>query len=417
MAGEVFQLRALGEELGQLLVACAGELALDPAKAPLDELVAKPQHDVPQLLRLVGDGAAIGHGLGGKALECVGRQLTEQLRHSRPGAPGGKGEVLLQYLAHGGVCHPAKVKVGLEPLGRVSVDERELEQPKLHRARLGHRVLGLLGRRLVVLRFGSLEAAFLFCKLSAHGIGGDVEAVADFLRVGVDEHRVVCFLHGIAHLLHNVDAAAVGVRVVQSAEVVEQEVKKTGRAVDQLAEGVGSVFADEAVGVVRLRDDGDADGQAAGEQVVERAQGGLLPGGVGVETEDDLLGVALEDAGVVGGEGGALRCDGILDVGQVAGDDVELAFADDDRLGFEDGALGLVEPVDHAALAEDRRLGGVDVFAALLLGGKHAAAEADHPALLVADRENKPAAKPVVMALVTGDGQAAFLEQLRVVFF
>ena len=129
-------------------------------------------------------------------------------------------------------------------------------------------MLGLLGRRLVVLRFGSLEAAFLFCELSAHGIGGDVEAVADFLRVGVDEHWVVCFLHGIAYLLHDVDAAAVGVRVVQSAEVVEQEVKKTRRAVDQLAEGVGSVFADEAVWVVRLRDDSDADGQAAGEQVV-----------------------------------------------------------------------------------------------------------------------------------------------------
>ena len=47
---------------------------------------------------------------------------------------------------------------------------------------------------------------------------------------------------------------------MQSAEVVEQEVKKTRRVGDQLTEGVGSVFADETVGVMWLRDDGDANG-------------------------------------------------------------------------------------------------------------------------------------------------------------
>ena len=108
--------------------------------------------------------------------------------------------------------------------------------------------------------------------------------------------------------------------------------------------------------------------------------------------------------------------DCVLDAGQVTGDRVELALADDDGLGVEDGALGLVEPVDHAALAEDRRLGRVDVFAALLLGAEHAAAEADDAALLVADREDEPSAEPVVMALVAGDGEATLLEQGVVVF-
>ena len=82
-----------------------------------------------------------------------------------------------------------------------------------------------------------------------------------------------------------------------------------------------------------------------------------MPGGVGVETQHNLLGVALEDARVVGGERGALRCHGVLDAGEMAGNGVELTFADDYRLGVEDRPLGLVQPVDHTTLAEDWRLG------------------------------------------------------------
>ena len=52
-----------------------------------------------------------------------------------------------------------------------------------------------------------------------------------------------------------------------------------------------------------------------------------------------------------------------------------------------------------------------------LIRHKDASAEADHPALLIADWKNQPATKPIVVALVPGDGEAAFLEQLGVVFF
>jgi hypothetical protein len=319
-------------------------------------------------------------------------------------------------LRNGGVRHPAEVKVRLEPVGGVPVDERELEEPELDRPRLGHRLFGLPGRRLVVLRFRLPKAALLFLELSTHGIGIDAEPVADLLRVGVDQHLVGSFLYGIAHFLYDVDPAAVRVGIVHAAEVAEKEVEESGRVGDQLVEGIGAVLANEAVRVVRPRDDGDADGQAAGKQVVEGTQRGLLPGGVGVEAEDDLLGVSLENAGLVDSEGSSLRRDGVLDAGQVAGDGIQLAFADDGGLGVENRPLGLVQPVDHAAFAEDGRLGRVDVFAALLLGAEHPAAEADDAALLVADRENKPAAEPVVLALVAGDGEAALFEQGGVVF-
>jgi hypothetical protein len=85
--------------------------------------------------------------------------------------------------------------------------------------------------------------------------------------------------------------------------------------------------------------DGDADGEAGGEKMVEGADGGVLAGIVGIEAEDDFVGVALEDAGVLIGEGGALGGDDVLDAVGEAGDEIELAFADDGEAGVEDGAL------------------------------------------------------------------------------
>ena len=186
MPGEFFQLRALGEELGQLLVAGTGKFALNPGDAALDELVAKPQHDVLQLLGGIGDGPAVGHGLGGEPFECVGRQNAEQFRHAGVGIPGVQREMLLQNLAHGGVRHPVEVEMRLKPLGGVAVDESQLQQPQLDRPRLGHRLFSLPGQRLVVLRFRLPEGALLFLELGAHGVGIDTEPVADLLRVGVD---------------------------------------------------------------------------------------------------------------------------------------------------------------------------------------------------------------------------------------
>ena len=110
-----------------------------------------------------------------------------------------------------------------------------------------------------------MEAALLFLELGTHGIGINVEPAADFLRVGVDQHLVGGLLYGIAHFLHDVDPAAVGTGIVHSAVVVEQEVEAAGRVGDQPSEGIDAVFADEAVGIMRLLYVGDTDGQAAGD--------------------------------------------------------------------------------------------------------------------------------------------------------
>ena len=125
-------------------------------------------------------------------------------------------------------------------------------------------MFGLPRRRLVLLRFQPLEAALLFLELGTHGIGINVEPAADFLRVSVGQHLVGGLLHGIAHFLHDVDPAAVGTGIVHSAVVVEQKVEAAGRVCDQASEGIDAVFADEAVGIMRLLYVGDTDGQAAG---------------------------------------------------------------------------------------------------------------------------------------------------------
>ena len=75
------------------------------------------------------------------------------------------------------------------------------------------------------------------------------------------------------------------------------------------------------------------------------------------------------------------RGDDVLDAGHEAGDEIELAFADDGDLGVEHGAFGFVEAEEDVALGEDGGFGGVDVLGGLGFGIKDVAAEADNAAL------------------------------------
>ena len=152
-----------------------------------------------------------------------------------------------------------------------------------------------------------------FAEFGADGFGLDAEAEGGFLGVGVDEHDIAGFVNGDGHVLQDGEAAFVGGEVVAGAKAVEVIVKETLGAFDELAEGFAAGFLDEAVRVVGLGNDGDADGEAGGEQAVQRTDSGVLAGVIGIKAEDDFLDVAFEDAGVVGGEGGALagrRCSG-----------------------------------------------------------------------------------------------------------
>ncbi len=96
---------------------------------------------------------------------------------------------------------------------------------------------------------------------------------------------------------------------------------------------------------------------------------------------------------------GAVGRDGLGDPGAVEGDHVHIAFDDDQALGGAARRAGAVDVVERAALVEERRVRGVEIFG--LAFAEDAAAERDDPAARVADRDHQPAAEAVV-ALLAG---------------
>ena len=139
------------------------------------------------------------------------------------------------------------------------------------------------------------------------------EAQRGFLRVSVAQHVVAGFVDGFGHGPDDGAAAPVAGGIVGGAQTVQIIIEKAGGVFDQLREGGRAGFLDETVRIMRRGHGGHADGQAGGQQAVERADGGVLAGVVGIKAEDDFIDVAFENAGMIGGQGGALRGDDVLD--------------------------------------------------------------------------------------------------------
>ncbi len=100
------------------------------------------------------------------------------------------------------------------------------------------------------------------------------------------------------------------------------------------------------------------------------------------------------------GQRGAARRDS-GDAGALEGDDVEIAFADDEAVGFgfRQQFARLLQAIEHAAFRIERRLGRVDVFGLGVLR-QRATAEADDFAAGIGDFEGDAAAEGVDGALV-----------------
>src|SRR5262249_22776185 len=121
----------------------------------------------------------------------------------------------------------------------------------------------------------------------------------------------------------DIQAALIGGDLICRAQSVEVIVEKTVGAFDKFVEGGATGVLDEAVGIMGSRNDSHADGQAGCEQMVERSDGGVLTGVIGIEAEDYLIDVALEGSGMLGGKGGALRGDHVLDPCHKTRDQIE----------------------------------------------------------------------------------------------
>src|SRR5699024_7315934 len=207
---------------------------------------------------------------------------------------------------------------------------------------------------------------------------------------------------GGAHRAH----AALDRREVEARDRLrDRELKEGPARLDEVADGSLALLLAQVRGIApgRLhRDEGLRDEALL---QLERLEGGLLPGLVAVEGEDDLAGAgrlipqqSADDLRVILAERGAARRDRLAHPGQVGGHDVRVPLDDDDPLRSRDLPLREVETVEHLRLPVERRLRGVEVLGALIVLVELPGAEADRSARDVADRPHDAAPEPVVDA-------------------
>ncbi len=182
------------------------------------------------------------------------------------------------------------------------------------------------------------------------------------------------------------------------------------------AQGVRALVNDERVRIFAWRKDGVGDFQPRLRELAVGLFTGLDAGVVAVVAEDGSLGVLAQHGGVLVGEGGAEAGDGVAHVGfLMAGDDVQLAFADDDgHAGGGDGARGFVEAEEEFAFSEGGGFRRVDVFARVRVPFEHAAGETDDFASHVVDGEHEAVAEDGVAAALAGAEQIGVGEKLVV---
>ena len=122
-----------------------------------------------------------------------------------------------------------------------------------------------------------------------------------------------------------------------------------------------------------------------------------IPRGIGIEADDNLLRKAADQLGVVLGKTGAERGHRLGKTGRLGPQHVQLPFAHHRPTGFRHRPAGPIETKEHFPFFEEHRLGGVHVFRFVRgRSGQHPAAESDHPAALVVNREHQAVAEPVV---------------------
>ncbi len=150
------------------------------------------------------------------------------------------------------------------------------------------------------------------------------------------------------------------------------------------------------------------------QRVFQGAPGGLAPGVVAVETENDAVDLAQQLGDVGGGGRRAERRDRIADAVLGQRDDVHVAFGDDGDIGFAQRLPGLRQAEQFAALFEERGFRRVEVFRLALVDDP--SAESDDLALGIDDRDHQAVAEAVVAAAgLVFDDQSGKLQFVGVV--
>ncbi|KKW38512.1 MAG: hypothetical protein UY85_C0030G0017 [Candidatus Peribacteria bacterium GW2011_GWB1_54_5] len=104
--------------------------------------------------------------------------------------------------------------------------------------------------------------------------------------------------------------------------------------------------------------------------------------------------MALEQLGVFLRECGAARCDDITHTDTMAGQQIEVAFDNDDLLHRTHGLLRVMEPIEHRGLAVEGPFRGVDILGIAL--AERAAAESNEFPLMVMNGKHDAVAEAVI---------------------
>ena len=128
------------------------------------------------------------------------------------------------------------------------------------------------------------------------------------------------------------------------------------RAADCRRVGLHTALADVAVGVEAAVEGDDFDVEALLGEQGDGFFRGVGAGGVGIEVDDDLRGVALENGHLLLGESRAAGGDHVLNAAQEDRDAVHLAFDQQGKLHLANSRARLVQVEQDETLRIERRL-------------------------------------------------------------
>ena len=270
------------------------------------------------------------------------------------------------------------------------------------------RLLGARKLRVVLrVRHGTLNLVQL-----------QAELAGDLTHVGGAQVTVLNAGNNRGDSAHRQHTALKGRQIVLGKGRINRKLEERAARSDQRAHGGVALVQAQVAGVHAVL--GNRHEGLCHEALIllEGSHGGLLTCGVAVEGEDDFAAGAvvgnhaahhLDVAGTERGAAGS-HCGG--DAGEVCRHDVRVAFHDDDLLGLGHIAFCQVNAVKHLGFLVQLRLGGVQVFGALIVVKEAAGTETDGFTGDGANRPDDAAAEAVVQASVALREHAGRLQLL-----
>ena len=143
---------------------------------------------------------------------------------------------------------------------------------------------------------------------------------------------------------------------------------------------MGAAFAVDRIRILSFRQRHDIDGQALPMQNRHRADGRLAACAIRVERQRHTACRTFEKTRMELREGRALRGHRVVKPCAMAGDDIQLAFADQRLAGVLKRLPRKIIRIEQLALLEKVRLRAVDVFRRLRIRVQHTRGETDDAA-------------------------------------